>query len=115
MLFAVVTSMKTCVVYDTTRSWELKCAPFRLPKAPTSVVFDSTSTWVIVGDRAGSVIRYGLEASEKKEEAVDGNLTEVDLLFYKFQIMVFTAAQLYYIWSEGMSFENERQEKSRIK
>ncbi|VDD88326.1 unnamed protein product [Enterobius vermicularis] len=77
MLFAVVTSMKTCVVYDTTRSWELKCAPFRLPKAPTSVVFDSTSTWVIVGDRAGSVIRYGLEASEKKEEAVDGKRGEL--------------------------------------
>uniref|UniRef100_A0A914REU0 Uncharacterized protein n=1 Tax=Parascaris equorum TaxID=6256 RepID=A0A914REU0_PAREQ len=60
-LFAVVTSMKTCLVYDTRQEWKQRRRPFRVPKAPTAVTFDADTSHVIVADRAGNVCRYMLD------------------------------------------------------
>uniref|UniRef100_A0A0M3HYG0 tRNA (guanine-N(7)-)-methyltransferase non-catalytic subunit n=1 Tax=Ascaris lumbricoides TaxID=6252 RepID=A0A0M3HYG0_ASCLU len=60
-LFAVVTSMKTCLVYDTRQEWKQRRRPFRIPKAPTAVTFDADTSHLIVADRAGNVCRYTLD------------------------------------------------------
>ncbi|EYB87220.1 hypothetical protein Y032_0266g695 [Ancylostoma ceylanicum] len=62
-MLAVGTSEKTAMIVDA-RSLQLRRA-FRIPKAPTSIVFDKDNSHVVIGDRAGHVCRYTVEASEK--------------------------------------------------
>ncbi|KIH64243.1 hypothetical protein ANCDUO_05445 [Ancylostoma duodenale] len=62
-VLAVGTSEKTAVIIDS-KSLQLRRA-FRIPKAPTSITFDKDNTHVVIGDRAGHVCRYTVEASQK--------------------------------------------------
>ncbi|VDM38372.1 unnamed protein product [Toxocara canis] len=61
LLFAVVTSMKTCLVYDTQHDWKLHRRAFRFPKAPAAITFDRDKSHVIVADRSGNICRYKLD------------------------------------------------------
>ncbi|VDP03441.1 unnamed protein product [Heligmosomoides polygyrus] len=62
-LLAVATSAKTVLLLDLP-SLSFRRG-FRIPKAPTSLVFDRDNTHVVVGDRAGHVCRYTVGAAEK--------------------------------------------------
>ncbi|CAJ0564556.1 unnamed protein product, partial [Mesorhabditis spiculigera] len=56
-MFAVGTSAKTCVIYHAKPGQLEVCRWFRVPKAPTSIVFDNRGN-VVVGDRSGNVTQY---------------------------------------------------------
>ncbi|RCN40575.1 WD domain, G-beta repeat protein [Ancylostoma caninum] len=62
-MLAIGTSEKTAMIVDS-KSLQLRRA-FRIPKAPTSVTFDRDNSHVVIGDRAGHVCRYTVEASQK--------------------------------------------------
>ncbi|KHJ80577.1 hypothetical protein OESDEN_19745 [Oesophagostomum dentatum] len=61
-LLAVGTSSKTVLILDS-KTLQLRRG-FRIPKAPTSITFDQDNSHIIVGDRAGNVCRYTVDASE---------------------------------------------------
>ncbi|CAI4230589.1 unnamed protein product [Auanema sp. JU1783] len=54
--YAIGLTSKVALVYNT-ENFEL-VRGFRVPKAPTSMVFDRANEYVIIGDRAGHVCRY---------------------------------------------------------
>ncbi|KAK6745123.1 hypothetical protein RB195_011686 [Necator americanus] len=62
-MLAIGTSEKTAMILNS-KSLQMRRA-FRIPKAPTSVCFDKDDSHIIIGDRAGHVICYTVEPSEK--------------------------------------------------
>ncbi|CAI4220558.1 unnamed protein product, partial [Auanema sp. JU1783] len=54
--YAIGLTSKVALVYNT-ENFEL-VRGFRVPEAPTSMVFDRANEYVIIGDRAGHVCRY---------------------------------------------------------
>ncbi|VDK62301.1 unnamed protein product [Cylicostephanus goldi] len=74
-MLAVGTSTKVALILDAT-NLKLRRA-FRIPKAPTSVCFSRDNAHVIIGDRAGHVCRYTVDANEKSGY-IDMNGEECD-------------------------------------